>query len=71
MLIPFPILRKLQVNTSQRIVLIVIFCLPIIPIIFAILRLVETNPNKSTVDAMGLPLFSMLENTFDKFFNGH
>lgn len=62
MLIPFPLLRKLQINAHQRYILITIFCLPIIPLIFAILRLAATNPTNTFVDPVRFHLFSMLEN---------
>lgn len=62
MLIPFPLLRKLQINKHQRYILIAIFCLPVIPLIFATLRLAATNPTNTFVDPVRFHLFSMLEN---------
>jgi hypothetical protein len=62
MLIPFPLLWKLHINKKQRNILIIIFCLPIVPIIFAILRLAATNPTNTFVDPVRFQLFSMLEN---------
>ena len=64
MVIPFPLLHKLNVNRRKRWILIGVFSLPIIPIIFAILRLVMTNPKTHNVDPIKFQLFSMLENTF-------
>lgn len=64
MVIPFPLLRKLKVNRRKRWILIGVFSLPIIPIIFAILRLVMSNPKTHNVDPIKFQLFSMLENTF-------
>ncbi|KAJ5690161.1 hypothetical protein N7462_004553 [Penicillium macrosclerotiorum] len=63
MVIPFPLLHKLKVNRRKRWILIGIFSLPIIPIMFAILRLVMTNPKTHNVDPIKFQLFSMLENT--------
>lgn len=63
MLIPFPLLHKLKVDRRKRWVLIALFALPIIPIIFAILRLVTTNPHTHNVDPIKFQLFSLLENT--------
>lgn len=63
MVIPFPLLYKLKVDRRKRWVLIAIFALPTIPIIFAILRLVTTNPNTHNVDPIKFQLFSLLENT--------
>ncbi|KAJ5883983.1 uncharacterized protein N7473_010869 [Penicillium subrubescens] len=63
MIIPFPLLHKLKVNPRKRWILIAIFSLPIIPIMFAILRLVMTNPKTHNVDPIKFQLFSMLENT--------
>lgn len=64
MIIPFPLLHKLKVNRRKRWILIGVFSLPIIPITFAILRLVMTNPKTHNVDPIKFQLFSMLENTF-------
>lgn len=63
MIIPFPLLHKLKVNRRKRWILIAVFSLPIIPIMFAILRLVMTNPKTHNVDPIKFQLFSMLENT--------
>lgn len=60
MLIPFPLLRKLQINSRQRWILVGIFFLPII---FAILRLVKANATTHNVDPIRFQLYSMLENT--------
>lgn len=61
MLTPFPLLRKLQINRRQKAILVGIFLVPIIVIIFAILRLVKTNPVIGTVDPIRLALFSTVE----------
>jgi hypothetical protein len=64
MLIPFSLLRKLQINSRQRWILVGIFFLPItpiIPIIFAILRLVKANATTHNVDPIRFQLYSMLE----------
>jgi len=66
MLIPFPLLQKLQVSMQQKRLLFAIFCIPIIPIIFAILKLVATNPTNTNVDPVRFQLYSMLENTTGK-----
>ena len=63
MIIPFPLLHKLKVSRRKRWILIALFSLPIIPIIFAILRLAMTDPRTHTVDPIKFLLFSMLENT--------
>ncbi|RMJ27517.1 hypothetical protein PHISP_01646 [Aspergillus sp. HF37] len=63
MLIPFPLLRKLHVNARTRLLLAVLFALPIIPITFAVLRLVMANATTSNVDPVKFQLFSMLENS--------
>lgn len=63
MLIPFPLLRKLHVNARTRLLLAALFALPIIPIIFAVLRLVMANATTSNVDPVKFQLFSMLENS--------
>jgi hypothetical protein len=63
MLIPFPLLRKLQITSRQKWILAGIFFLPIIPIIFAILRLVKANATTHNVDPIRFQLYSMLENT--------
>lgn len=61
--IPFPLLWKLQVSQRQRIILVVIFLLPLIPICFGILRLVFCNPTAGTVDVVKFTFYFMLENT--------
>ncbi|KAJ5960015.1 uncharacterized protein N7479_007165 [Penicillium vulpinum] len=63
MVIPFPLLYKLNVDPRKRWILVGLFSLPIIPIIFAILRLVMTNPKSHNVDPIKFQLFSLLENT--------
>ncbi|KAF3398193.1 hypothetical protein F1880_005673 [Penicillium rolfsii] len=63
MVIPFPLLHKLKVSRRKRWILIAVFSLPIIPIMFAILRLVMTNPKTHNVDPIKFQLFSMLENS--------
>lgn len=63
MLISFPLLRKLQINSRQKWILTGIFCLPIISIIFAILRLVNTSATTHNVDPIQSQLYSMLEIT--------
>jgi hypothetical protein len=63
MLIPFPLLRTLQVPPRQKFILAAIFSLPIIPIIFAVLRLVIANPSTGNVDPIKFQLYSMLENS--------
>ncbi|KAL2793764.1 hypothetical protein BJX66DRAFT_219795 [Aspergillus keveii] len=63
MLIPFPLLRTLQVAPRQKYILAAIFSLPIIPIIFAVLRLVIANPSSGNVDPIKFQLYSMLENS--------
>jgi hypothetical protein len=63
MLIPFPLLRTLQVAPRQKYILAAIFSLPIIPIIFAVLRLVIANPSTGNVDPIKFQLYSMLENS--------
>lgn len=64
MLTPFPLLRKLQMNRRQKAVLVGIFLVPMIVIVFAILRLVKTNPVVGTVDPIRLSLFSTVETSF-------
>lgn len=62
-LIPFPLLWKLRTSRQQKIVLIIIFLLPLVPIVFGILRLVFCNPTTGVVDVIRFQLFSLLENT--------
>ena len=61
MLTPLPLLKKLQINSRQKTILVVIFLTPLIVITFAIFRLVETNPTSTTFDPIRLNLFSTLE----------
>ena len=61
MLTPFPLLSKLQINNREKAILVVIFLLPLFVIAFAILRLVETNAEGTTVDPIRLALFSTVE----------
>ncbi|KAL4936538.1 hypothetical protein BDV06DRAFT_216605 [Aspergillus oleicola] len=63
MLIPFPLLPTLQIQPRKKLILAGIFSLPIIPIIFAILRLVIANPKSENVDPIKFQLYSMLENS--------
>ena len=61
MLTPFPLLSRLQINNREKAILIVIFLLLFFVIAFAILRLVETNAEGTTVDPIRLALFSTVE----------
>lgn len=61
--IPIPLLWKLQVPQRQKIILLGIFLLPIVPIIFGILRLVFCNPTNGEVDVIKFTFYSMLENS--------
>lgn len=61
--IPFPLLWKLQVSQRQKVILALIFLLPLIPIAFGILRLVFCNPTTGTVNVVKFTLYFMLENT--------
>ncbi|KAL4866919.1 hypothetical protein BDV12DRAFT_210268 [Aspergillus spectabilis] len=63
MIIPFPLLQHLQVAPRKKLLLTAIFSLPLIPIIFAILRLVIANPHNENVDPIKFQLYSMLENS--------
>lgn len=63
MLIPFPLLRTLQIPPGKKYVLAAIFSLPLIPILFAVLRLVIANPDSGNVDPVKFQLYSMLENS--------
>ncbi|KAL5339025.1 hypothetical protein BJX70DRAFT_398020 [Aspergillus crustosus] len=63
MLIPFPLLHHLQVAPRKKLLLSAIFSLPLIPILFAILRLVIANPANGNVDPIKFQLYSMLENS--------
>lgn len=63
LLIPFPLLWKLRTNQRQKAILVVIFLLPLVPIIFGILRLVFCNPVTGVVDVIKFQLYSLLENT--------
>ena len=64
MLVPFALLRKLQINMRQKIILVIIFLTPILPITFGILRLSKTNVKTGSVDPLRVTLFSSLETTF-------
>ena len=61
--IPFPLLWKLQIQERQKIILCLIFLLPLIPITFGILRLVFCNPTTGTVNVIKFTFYHMLENT--------
>lgn len=63
MLIPFPLLRTLQIPPRKKYILAGIFSLPLIPILFAVLRLVIANPDSGNVDPIKFQLYSMLENS--------
>jgi hypothetical protein len=63
MLIPFPLLYKLKVDNRKRWTLIGLFSLPIIPVLFACLRLIKSNNPDGDVDPIRFQLYSMLENT--------
>ncbi|KAL4918312.1 hypothetical protein BDW62DRAFT_210580 [Aspergillus aurantiobrunneus] len=64
MLIPFPLLPKLQVPPRKKYTLAAIFSLPLIPILFAVLRLVIAKPaDNENVDPIKFQLYSMLENS--------
>lgn len=63
MLIPFPLLYKLNIDNRKRWILIGLFSLPIIPVLFACLRLVKSNNPDGDVDPIKFQLYSMLENT--------
>ena len=67
MLVPFALLPKLQVTTRQKVILIIIFLTPILPIIFGILRLSKTNVSTGSVDPLRNTLFSSVETTFCEF----
>lgn len=67
MLTPFPLLRKLQISSREKAILVLIFLLPLFVIAFAILRLVETNSLSTTVDPVRLALFSTVEVSCCKF----
>ncbi|KAF1965308.1 hypothetical protein BU23DRAFT_604310 [Bimuria novae-zelandiae CBS 107.79] len=63
LLIPFPLLWKLQVNQRRKIILATIFLLPLLPITFGILRLVFCNPTTGSVNVIKFTFYHMLENT--------
>jgi hypothetical protein len=63
LLIPFPLLWKLQVNQRQKCILASIFLLPLLPITFGILRLVFCNPTSGLVNVIKFTFYHMLENT--------
>jgi hypothetical protein len=52
LLIPFPLLWRLQVNQRQKCLLATIFLLLLPPITFGILRLIFCNPISETVDVV-------------------
>lgn len=61
MALPLPVLYNLRINSQQKMGLVVIFCLGLITIIFAIVRVIETNATKTHVDPIWLALWSMIE----------
>ena len=61
MLTPFPLLSKLRINNREKAILVVIFLLPLFVIAFAILRLVVTNAEGTTVDPIRRALFATVE----------
>ncbi|KAL3475584.1 hypothetical protein BJX99DRAFT_259359, partial [Aspergillus californicus] len=63
MIIPYPLLPKLQIPRTKKTILAAIFFLPIIPIIFAVCRLVIANPKNENVDPIKFQVYSMLENS--------
>lgn len=63
LLIPFPLLFQLRTTPQQKAILIIIFLLPLLPILFGILRLVFCNPTTGIVNVIKFQLFSLLENT--------
>ncbi|KAH6659167.1 hypothetical protein BKA67DRAFT_640476 [Truncatella angustata] len=65
MIIPFPLLYKLNVNSRQKAVLVTLFLLPVIPISFAVLKLVFCYPTMTFVDVIKYQLFALLENSTD------
>ena len=69
MLIPFPLLWKLQIPRRQKQILIVIFFTPLVAIAFAILRLVfqEKLHSGPTINPIRLILYSTLEVSFCEY----
>ncbi|ETN43287.1 uncharacterized protein HMPREF1541_02446 [Cyphellophora europaea CBS 101466] len=63
LLIPFPLLWKLRTTRQQKVILVIIFLLPLVPIIFGVLRLVLCNPVTGVVNVIRFQLYSLLENT--------
>jgi hypothetical protein len=63
LMIPFPLLRRLQITPRSKYILISIFLLPLIPIAFASLRLAYCNPKSGYVDTIKFQFYSMLEIT--------
>ena len=61
MLTLFPLLSKLRINNREKVILIVIFLLPLFVIAFAILGLVMTDAEGTTVDPIRLAIFSTVE----------
>ena len=61
MLTLFPLLSKLRINNREKVILIVIFLLPLFVIAFAILGLVMTDAEGTTVDPIRLAMFSTVE----------
>ena len=61
MLTSFPLLSKLRINNCEKAILIVIFLLPLFVIASAILRLVVTNAEGTTVDPIRRTLFVTVE----------
>lgn len=63
MIIPFPLLWKLRMNARQKNILIGIFLLPMLPMVFAVLRLAKANATDGPVDMIAFQVYSMLEIT--------
>ncbi|KAL4886724.1 hypothetical protein BJY04DRAFT_213480 [Aspergillus karnatakaensis] len=63
MLIPFPLLQHLRIPPRKKLLLSLLFSLPLIPILFAILRLIIANPTGGNVDPIKFQVYSMLENS--------
>jgi hypothetical protein len=57
------LLWKLRLSQQEKAVLTGIFLLPLIPIAFAIVKLVCVNPKSGPVDMVKFSLYYMLENT--------
>ncbi|KAL4949364.1 hypothetical protein BDW69DRAFT_188388 [Aspergillus filifer] len=60
---PLSLLPTLQIPPRKKHILASIFSLPIIPIIFAVLRFVIANAESENVDPIKFQLYSMLENS--------